>query len=420
MNQKAQTQANKSSSFAALKFLQYRWLFAGNIAFSFAMQGQIIARSILAWELTRSELALAQINLAVAIPMLLGSLVGGAIADRTEKRKLLVIGQLFVALNEGVILYLLLTEQLQFWNLVVAAVFMGSTFPFIMPSRIALSVKVVGKDNIGNAMALAVMILNLARVLGPVCAGLLIGVVELEGVYALAILLYLIGTACMFGVKPAPPEKGADSKPLLADVKYGFTYLGQNRQILLLLLFGLLPMLLAMPFQNLLVVFADEVWEVGARGLGFLQGAAGIGGVLGALWVARRGETPQRFKVMVRCTLGFGVFLAIFCFVPSFYWALIPLILANIFANVASTINNTSIQILVPDEVRGRITSFMLMSFGLMPLGVLPMAYAAEHIGAPAAVAVASVILIVGVIIFVLSSPTFRRLDGHLESSLAD
>ena len=420
MNQKAQTQANKPSSFTALKFPQYRWLFAGNIAFSFAMQGQIIARTILAWELTHRELALAQINLAVAIPMLLGGLVGGAIADRMEKRKLLVIGQLFVALNEIVILYLLITEQLQFWNLVVSAVFMGSMFPFIMPSRIALSVKVVGKDNIGNAMALAVMILNLARVLGPVCAGLLISVVEIKGVYVLAIVLYLIGTACMFGVKPAHPDKGADSKPLLADVKYGFTYLGQNRQILLLLLFGLLPMLLAMPFQNLLVVFADEVWEVGARGLGFLQGAAGIGGVLGALWVARRGETPQRFKVMVGCTLGFGVFLAIFCFVPSFYWALIPLILANIFANVASTINNTSIQILVPDEVRGRITSFMLMSFGLMPLGVLPMAYAAEHIGAPAAVAVASVILIVGVIIFVLSSPTFRRLDGHLESSLAD
>ncbi|MBL4866307.1 MAG: MFS transporter, partial [Pseudomonadales bacterium] len=262
MTQETQPKIKKPSSFAALKIPQYRWLFSGNIAFYFAMQGQILARSILAWELTHRELALAQINLAVAIPMLLGSLVGGAIVDRMEKRKLLIAGQLFIIANECVVLYLLLSGTLEFWNLVVAATFMGFMFPLIMPARMALSVKVVGKNNIGNAMALSVMVLNLARVLGPVCAGILIGFIEIKGVYILGIILYLIGVACMAGIEPAPPEKGAKEKPLMVDVKYGFTYLGQNRQVLLLLLFGLLPMLLAMPFQNLLVVFADEVWDV--------------------------------------------------------------------------------------------------------------------------------------------------------------
>lgn len=418
MTQETQPKAQKPSSFAALKIPQYRWLFAGNIAFYFAMQGQILTRSILAWELTHRELALAQINLAVAIPMLLGSLVGGAIADRLEKRKLLIAGQLFIVLNECFILFLLLTDTLEFWNLVVAATFMGFMFPLIMPARMALSVKVVGASNIGNAMALSVMVHNLARVLGPVCAGILISIIEIQGVYILGVLLYLVGVACMLGIHPAPPEKGASDKTLMVDVKYGFTYLAQNRQVLLLLLFGLLPMLLAMPFQNLLVVFADEVWDVGARGLGFLQGAAGTGGVLGALLIARRGEKTQRFRTMVLSTLAFGIFLAVFCFVPTFYLALIPLVLANIFANAASTLNNTSIQLLIPDAVRGRITSFMLMSFGLMPLGVLPMAYAAEHIGAPYAVAVASVVMVIGVILFVLLSPNFRQLDRDLEASV--
>ena len=414
------TGRDKPSAFAALKIPQYRWLFAGNIAFFFAMQGQILTRSVLAWELTHRELALAQINLAVAIPMLVGSLVGGAIADRMEKRKLLMIGQLFIVINECVILFLLWTDRLEFWNLITAATFMGLMFPLIMPARMALSVKVVGKENIGNAMALAVMVLNLARVLGPVCAGLLIGLIEIKGVYILGILLYLVGVACLLGIEPAPPAKEAANKALLADVKYGFTYLGENRQILLLLLFGMVPMFLAMPFQNLLVVFADEVWEVGAKGLGFLQGSAGVGGVLGALWVARRGEKPERLNSMVLGTIGFGIFLGAFCFVPNFYLALLPLLLANIFANVAGTLNNTSIQVLVPDEVRGRITSFMLMSFGLMPLGVLPMAYAAEQVGAPLAVAVASVVMIIAVVVFVSSSPTFRRLDDDLVSSLRD
>jgi len=418
LDSKPSYQVNKPSSFAALKIPQYRWLFAGNIAFFFAMQGQILTRSVLAWELTHRELALAQINLAVAIPMLLGSLVGGAIADRMEKRKLLMIGQLFIVANECVVLFLLMTGQLEFWNLIVAATLMGFMFPLIMPARMALSVKVVGKENIGNAMALAVMVLNLARVLGPVCAGLLIGVIDVQGVYVFGIVLYLVGVACLLGIKPAPPNKDAGNKALLADVKYGFTYLGQNRQILLLLLFGMVPMFLAMPFQNLLVVFSDEVWDVGPKGLGFLQGSAGVGGVLGALWVARRGEQPQRLNGMVLGTVGFGVFLAVFCFIPNFYLALVPLVLANIFANIASTLNNTSIQVLVPDEVRGRITSFMLMSFGLMPLGVLPMAYAAERVGAPLAVTVASVVMIFAVFVFLLLSGTFRRLDKDLISAL--
>ena len=103
MTSEIQGKPKKPSSFAALKIPQYRWLFSGNIAFYFAMQGQILTRSILAWELTHRELALAQINLAVAIPMLLGSMVGGAIVDRMEKRKLLIAGQLFIIFNECII-----------------------------------------------------------------------------------------------------------------------------------------------------------------------------------------------------------------------------------------------------------------------------------------------------------------------------
>ena len=406
--------AEKTSAFAALKIPQYRWLFAGNIAFFFAMQGQILTRSVLAWQLTQQEMALAHINRAVALPMLFGSLFGGAIADRVDKRKLVILGQSVILLNELVILYLLINGSLQFWNLLVAALCMGLMFPLIMPARMALSVKVVGRENITNAMALAAMVMNGTRVLGPVAAGVLIEFIGIEKVYGYGVVLYFIAILCMVRIDPAPAQENQQQKPLFADIKYGFTYLGENRQILLLLLFGLLPMFLTMPFQNLLVVFADEVWNAGERGFGILQGAVGVGGMIGTYWVAKRGEKPQRFFAMIGGCLAFGLLLALFSTIPNFYIALIPLLFANIFANMSSTLNHTAIQVLVPDDVRGRISSFMMMSFGLMPLGVLPMAFAAEKIGAPIAVTIASGIMVVGVLLFVIASPTLRRLDQDL------
>ena len=138
------------------------------------MQGQILTRSILAWDLTGSAQSLAYINLVVAVPMMFASMIGGAITDRVERRQLVIIGQCLITGNEIFILILLLLGQLEFWHLLCTAFIAGCAFPFIMPARMAITINVVGHERIQSAMAISGGAMNLSRVAGPAMAGLII------------------------------------------------------------------------------------------------------------------------------------------------------------------------------------------------------------------------------------------------------
>jgi MFS family permease len=207
------------------------------------------------------------------------------------------------------------------------------------------------------------------------------------------------------------------TESLFEDVREGVRYMRSHSTVMVLMLFGLLPMFLAMPFQTLLVVFADEVWEVGERGFGILQGMAGLGGMIGAFVIARRGERPARLRLMLISVMAFSSFLLMFSASPSFLIALPLILAANVFAGMFQILNNTAIQLLVPEEVRGRISGFLMMSFGLTPLGTLPMAILAERVGAPAAVAAASALVLVGAVIWYVASPVLRGIDEALLES---
>ncbi|MGE4608530.1 MAG: MFS transporter [Myxococcota bacterium] len=402
---------------AALRIPQYRWLFASNMAFFFAMQGQMVVRLLIVWDLTQNKAMLGYMSFAVAVPMVVISPFGGVIADRLDRRKLILFGQAFLAINEIILLALLVTGRLEFWHLVVGAFLMGCTFPIIMPSRMAIVVRIVGKDTLGSAMALTSGGMNAMRIVAPAMAGFLVAPLGIGGTYAVSVSLYVLAALCMLGVESAPPPLTGVTESLLEDVREGVRYMRSHSTVLVLMLFGLLPMFLAMPFQTLLVVFADEVWEVGESGFGILQAVAGMGGMIGAVVIARRGERPARLRLMIVSVIAFSSFLLLFSASPSFLIALPLILAANIFAGMFQILNNTAIQLLVPEEVRGRISGFLMMSFGLTPLGTLPMAILAERVGAPIAVAAASVVVLIGAIIWYFASPVLRGIDQALLES---
>ena len=377
------------------------------------MNGQILTRTILAWDLTGLAQSLAYINLVVAVPMIFVSMIGGAITDRVERRRLIIIGQCLITANELFILSLLVLGKLEFWHLLCTAFVAGCAFPFIMPARMAITVNVVGPARIQSAMAISSGAMNLSRVAGPAMAGIIISQFSVVAAYIVSSLLYGSAVFCMFFVKrntAVQPEGG--KKPLLADIAYGFQYIKQNKPVMVCLLFGLVPMFLAMPFQNLLVMLVEQNWQAGESGLGILMGAGGVGGVLGSIWIARRGDKTERLRLMIMTAIGFALFLAVFTQTSNFYYALVPLVLANLCASAFQTVNNATVQILVDDSVRGRMSSFMMMSFGLTPLGVFPMAIAADHFGAAYAILGACVALVIITAAFVVLSKTLRTIDG--------
>ncbi len=405
---------------ASLRLGQFRWLFGSNMAFFQAMSGQMLVRGWLAWELTDSELALGSVSFAVAVPMLVIAPFGGAISDRIERRNLIVAGQATLILGELSILALLVTGLLQFWHLLVLATLMGCAFPFIMPARQAIVVSVVGKEGLPNAMALNMAGMNATRVLGPGMAGYLLWILGIEGAYAVSVGLYAIALLCMLAVDRSPPSAGARDLSILGAMAEGGRYILDHRLVLVLLFFGLVPMFLAMPFQTLLVVFADDIWHVGARGLGWLSATAGVGGVIGSVYVAWNSASERRLRPMMWSMIGFGSFLLAFALSPWFLLALPFILLANVFSSIYGTLNNTAIQLLIPDEVRGRISSFLMMSFSLPLLGTLPMSAVAEIYGAPVAVALAAVLAVVVVLLFYAVSPLLRDLDGSVLRAMRD
>lgn len=405
-------------SLAALEERQFQWLLGSNGAFFLALQGQILTRTFLAWDLTGEEMSLAYVNVAFAVPMLIFSIFGGALSDRMERRFLALFGQAFVIIAEASILCLLLLDALQFWHLLAAGALGGAVIPFSMPARTAIVFNVVGPSRLSNATALSGGVMNLGRVVGPMIMGFAIDWHGATGAYVVAVSLHISSFLCLFGVQRCFAGNGGKRK-ILAEIAGGFRYVVNHPALGVCLLFGLVPMFLAMPFQNLLVLFSDEVWQVGESGLGLMMSAAGLGGVIGSIWMARRGENPNRTILMVVTALLFAVFLAIFAVTPSFVIALVPLVVANAFASASQTLNNTATQFLIEDAYRGRVSAIMLMTFGLMPLGVVPMAMLADSVGVQAAIVVASAALIAVIVVFYAFSSALRRLDEHVATALS-
>lgn len=392
---------------------------AGNAAFFLAMQGQVLTRTFLAWELTHQEMSLAYINIAFAIPMLIFSLLGGAMSDRIERRKLIIIGQLILLANECAVMGLLIFGVLEFWNLLIAGIIAGVFMPFVMPARTALVYNVVGPNKLGNAMALSSAVMNLSRILGPAMMGFAISLYSTVGAYIIAVALYSTSVLCMLGIHRNKNSHGNTIKPKISqDVLAGITYIKSYRPLLICIFFGLIPMLLAMPFQKFLVVFADQIWAVGERGLGILMGMSGLGGVIGSIWVAQRGERINRTKLMAVNALLFAVLIIAFSLTSHFYLALIPLVIASACGTASQTLNTTTIQLLVDDAQRGRTSSFMMMAYGLTPLGVLPMAFLAQHIGVQWATITGCIALVFILAGFYWQSQTLKTLDDAVKEKL--
>lgn len=401
----------------ALQNPQFRRVFVGNMAFFLAMGGQSIVRPWIAYKLTDQAFALGITAAAMAVPMFFLSPIGGALADRVERRRLIVLAQSMALLSEGVVFGLLVSGRLEFWHLVAAAASLGCCFPLVMPARSAIVANLVDRKTLGSAMGLNMTGVNVTRVLGPAAAGYLISVIGVEGAYLVNVSLYVVAIGAMLTVRKLPPM-GKDLPSLHKHMVEGFRYLLDDRLVGILLLFGLVPQFLAMPFQNILPAFTEKVWAVGPTGFGILNAAIGVGAVVGSVYVAGRTQEKRRLAMMMMAVMAFGALLAAFAMSPYFWPAVFLAFLANIGASVFSTLNNVSIQLVIPDEVRGRVSSYLMMSVSLPLLGALPIGWIADRIGPPPAVAGASLLAVVMAVVFYSSSALLRGLDERVRSEL--
>lgn len=397
-------------TFASLDEPEYAWYFAGNIAFFMGMQMQFVLRGFLAYELTDSALSLGIIAVSIALPMLFVAPIGGVVADRVNKRVLLIVTQLVAAVASVVTALLVIVDLIEFWHLVAVSLVTGFVFSFNMPARQALVPNLVPKHKLMNAVSLQMGGMNLTRIIAPALGGLLIGPIGAGWVYMVTAGLFTVAVASEFRLPKHGMGASIAPKSFREDFLGGFQYIASDRTIALLILAAVLMPLFAFPVNQILPVFAEDVFGMGSTGLGLLLSMTGVGGLIGAVVSANMERQPAKGRLMLIGGIILGLATLAFGLSPWFLLALPILVVNGIGQMLFQATNNSSVQALVPADVRGRVMSVMMMSFGLMPLGVIPVTIAADQWGARAAITGLSLVMLTTLFVFFAISKEMRTL----------
>jgi MFS family permease len=393
----------------ALKHRNFRLFIGGQLLSLIGTWMQNVAQSWLVYRLTGSSLLLGTVGFAGQIPMFLLAPIGGALADRHSRHRIIIATQTSAMLLALLLAVLTLKGHVQVWQIVVLAALLGTVNSLDIPARQAFIVQMVGKPDLLNAIALNSSMFNSARVIGPAVAGILVSSVGegwcflVNGISYIAVIAGLL----MMRIEPGP-VRGPHSSAVVQLLE-GIRFVRSAMPVrVLLMLLGLVS-LIGMPYAVLMPVFAGRILHGGARGLGLLMGAAGLGAVLGALTLAARTSVKGLGRLVAWACTGFGVSLVLFAGSRWFWVSVLILIPLGYCQMLQMACSNTLIQSMVPDHLRGRVMALYSMMFmGMVPFGALGAGSVADQVGAPLTVAIGGVACLAGAFLYSLRLPALR------------
>jgi MFS family permease len=392
----------------ALRHRNFQLFFSGQLISLIGTWMQSVAQSWLVYRLTGSALLLGSVGFASQIPVFLFAPLGGIAADRYNRRTIVIGTQVASMLLAFALAGLTLSGKVQVWHVFVLASLLGVVNAFDIPGRQSFLVDMVGKEDLMNAIALNSSMFNGARVIGPAIAGILVARIG-EGwcffANAVSYIAVIIGLLMMRVHSPARASQGSP----LEHIMEGFRFVGRTAPIrALMMLLGLVS-LVGMPYVVLMPIFADKILHGGARGLGILMGATGVGALLGALTLAFREGVTGLGRLVAFCCAGFGVSLVVFAVSHSFWISVILLLPVGYFMMLQMACSNTLIQVMVPDALRGRVMAvYSMMFMGMAPIGALLGGALADRLGPQVTVAIGGAASLVGAVWFWAQLPKIR------------
>ena len=397
----------------AFRHQNFRLFFGGQIISLTGTWMQTVAEAWLVYRLTGSAALLGATAFVSQFPIFLFATAGGIVADRVNRRRVVMASQVVSMLLPLVLAALTFTGLVRVWHVFVLAAALGVVNAFDMPARQAFFVEMVGRDDLMNAIALNSSMVNAARVVGPAVAGLLIAEVGEAWCFLLNGLSYL---AVIWGLlmMRVPAPKQAERRPsALHDTIEGFRFVVKTAPVrALLLLLGLIGFF-GLPYSALMPIFADGILHGGPRGLGLMGAASGVGALCGALAVTVRQGVRGLDKWIAGSAAAFGVFLILFALSRNFWLSAFLLVPVSAAMMVQLAASNTLIQAMVPDVLRGRVMgAYAIMLMGMTPFGALVAGWTADRLGASTTVAVGGVICAGAGAIFALRLPSIRS-EAH-------
>jgi MFS family permease len=394
----------------ALRHPNFRLFFCGQSVSLIGTWMTRLATSWLVYRLTGSSFLLGVISFASQIPTFLLGPVAGVWADRWERRRVLLITQILAAVQSLLLAGLTLSGHITIWEIVWLSVFQGLINAFEMPARQSFLVQMVdGRTDLSNAIALNSTMVNSARLLGPALAGITIAAVGEGYCFLIDGLSYLAVIASLLAMKLPPIKTERVAASLFVQLKEGWTYVSTFAPIRTVLLSFAIISFMGVPYTVLMPIFATKVLHGGPHTLGFLMGAAGVGSVVSALWLAARKSVRGLYRVIPTVAAVFGLGLIAFSFSRN-YWLSLALMGVTGFGMLQfAAASNTVIQTIVEEDKRGRVMSYYMMAYmGASPFGSLLAGSLAPVIGAPGTVLLCGVGCVTGAAWFWFQLPKLR------------
>ncbi len=400
---------------SSLRNAAYRIYFLGMLGQFASMNMQMITGSLLIYRLTGSSALLGTMSLAHALPMIFLSVFGGAIADRMQKKLLLMIGlwcSAGLALGIGLALetgILSAQKEGSWWILVLSSFLMGCIFGVMMPARQAIIPELVTRDQAMNAVALNMLGMNVLSLAAPAAAGFLIDAFDFHSVYFCMAGLNVYSAIMVAFIPHTSPIRNQTSS-ILEDIKQGFSYMKRDRAILFVLAFTTLVVVFSMPFQQLLPIYVDDILKVGATGMGVLMSVSGMGALFGSVGLA---VLPNKKRGLLLLTSGMvvGAALLVFAFSRSWPLSLAFIVFVGLGHTLRGTIGSALLQSYTEPAYMGRVMSILMMQWGVMSLVTFAAGLVAEFVHVQWVIGGLSVALLITSVLAFFLYPRIRKLD---------
>ena len=421
-------------TFSAFNYPKYRLLWASMAMAMVGMQMQMISRGLLAYELAGNFSAVGGLAAAWGIPQLFLALPGGAIADRVDKRKVLLFTQAAVFVQALGIALLISFDMISLRVLFAFGVLLGATFSFNMPARQAYIPELVPRHELMNAIALNNTAMNATRLFSPVAAGIFIAAWGFATTYYITAAMYAIawGAVWLLPRGRGHLQGAAQRRGMFGEIAIGLRYVRGNPALRTLMLMALLPIALGMPFVTILPAFVAGDLELGSLGFGLLMAVNAVGALAGSLLIATLNPSGRLARTQALLGLGWGIGLVILG-VGSFTLGVPGAFLAMMVIGASSmaymALNNGMIMTSSEQQYHGRIMSLYMLTFGFMPLMGLPLGILADGIGGYATFTLLGVGILCFVLVLVLLVPSdlidraarvARRESGEAEAEAAE
>jgi MFS family permease len=377
----------------ALQYRNYRLFFGGQLISLIGTWMQNVAQSWLVYRLTGSSVLLGLVGFFSQIPVFLLATLGGAVADRHSRHRMVIGTQTASMILAFILAALTLTGAVRVWHIFVLAGLLGVVNAFDIPARQAFVVEMVGKSDLMNAIALNSSMFHASRVVGPAIAGILVAAIGEGWCFFANAVSYIAVIAGLLKMTLQPRKHSPWPESPLAHIAGGFRFVLGNEPVLFLVALVAVNSFTGMPYLVLMPIFADRILHGGAEALGALMGASGVGALAGALILASRESLKGLGLWVAVSATSFGASLVAFSFSRNYLLSLALLVPVGFSMMIQMGATNTLIQSMAPDELRGRaIGVYSMMFTGMGPFGALLAGFVAGRFGAPLTVAASGIV----------------------------